>query len=65
MRESARPEWEKAFINYLLVIPGVSGIPLSYSACEKETPDEGTVFATFTERMIYCAPLAGQYYIAY
>ena len=22
------PEWEKAFINYLLVIPGMSGIPL-------------------------------------
>jgi hypothetical protein len=58
------PEWEKAFINYLSVIPGVSGIPLSYIVREKETPEEGTVFATFNERMIYRAPLAGQYYIA-
>ena len=24
------PEWEKAFTNYLSVIPGFSGIPLSY-----------------------------------
>ena len=24
------PEWEKAFVNYLSVIPGVNGVPLSY-----------------------------------
>ena len=30
------PEWEKAFINFLLVIPGVNGIPLSYVVRELE-----------------------------
>jgi hypothetical protein len=24
------PEWEKAFVKYLSVIPGVNGVPLSY-----------------------------------
>ena len=58
------PEWEKAFINYLSVIPGVSGIPLSYIVREEENPAEEREYATFNERMICRAPLAGQYYIA-
>ena len=32
------PEWEKAFVNYLSVIPGVSGIPLAYIVREQEEP---------------------------
>jgi hypothetical protein len=34
------PEWEKAFTNYLSVIPGVSGIPLSYIVRENEEPED-------------------------
>ena len=58
------PEWEKAFINYLSVIPGVNGIPLSYVVQELENPTQGTEYATFNERMINRALLNGQYYIA-
>jgi hypothetical protein len=32
------PEWEKLFANYLSVIPGVNGIPLSYVVREAEEP---------------------------
>ena len=55
------PEWEKAFINYLSVVPGVSGIPLSYVVREQEVPTLGREYATFNERMIHRAPLEGQY----
>jgi hypothetical protein len=58
------PEWEKAFINYLSVIPGVSGIPLSYIVRDEEFPVAGIVYATFNDRMVNRAPLTGQYYIA-
>ena len=46
------PEWEKAFINYLSVIPGVNGIPLSYVVQELENPTQGTEYTTFNKRMI-------------
>jgi hypothetical protein len=58
------PEWEKSYINYLSVIPGVNGIPLSYVVRENETPGEDEVYASLNERMIYRAPLEGQYYLA-
>jgi hypothetical protein len=58
------PEWEKAFINYLSVVPGVSGIPLSYVVRELDVPTPGIEYPTLTERMINRAPLDGQYYIA-
>jgi hypothetical protein len=43
-------KWELAFGNYLSVIPGVNGMPLSY--------------VSFTERMISRAPHTGPYYLA-
>jgi hypothetical protein len=58
------PEWEKAFTNYLSVIPGVSGIPLSYVVREQDEPTPGMDYSTFNERMMHRAPLTGQYYIA-
>jgi len=58
------PYLEKAFINYLSVVPGVNGIPLSYIVREIENPTPGTEYATFIERMINRALLNGQYYIA-
>ena len=58
------PEWEKSFTNYLSVIPGVNGIPLSYVVREVEEPDDDTDYPTFNERIIGRAPLAGQYFVA-
>ena len=46
-------EWEKLFINYLLVIPGANGIPLSYVVREVNEPDDNADYpATFNERII-------------
>ena len=58
------PEWEKSFVNYLSVIPGVNGIPLSCVVRENEIPVEEETYASFNERMIHRAPLEGQYYLA-
>jgi hypothetical protein len=58
------PEWEKAFINYLSVIPGVNGIPLSYVVRELDEPIPGNEYLTFNERMVNRAPLTGQYFVA-
>ena len=57
------PEWSKAFTNYLSVIPGVNGIPLSYVICESE-PEDGAVYDSFNECMIARAPHVGQYFEA-
>lgn len=58
------PEWEKAFINYLSVIPGVNGIPLAYVVREVEVPADDAEYASANERLIMRAPLEGQYYLA-
>jgi uncharacterized membrane protein YgcG len=58
------PEWEKAFTNFLAVIPGVTGIPLSYVIRELATPDEHRQYPSLTDRMIARASLQGQFYIA-
>ena len=58
------PEWERAFENYLSVIPGVNGAPLSYVIRETEVPAPGTVYATHNKRLINRAPLVGSYFIA-
>ena len=58
------PEWEKAFVNYLSVIPGVNGIPLSYVVRETAEPEDGVEYDTYKERMIARAPHTGQYFIS-
>ena len=58
------PEWEKAFTNYLAVIPGVTCIPLSYVVREIANPEEDREYSTVTERMIARASLQGQFYEA-
>ena len=58
------PEWSKAFANYLFVIPGVNGIPLSYVVHEGQDPEDGVEYLTFTEWMVAHAPLKGQYFEA-
>ena len=57
------PEWSKAFMNYLSVIPGVNGIPLSDVIHESET-EGGAIYNSFNECMIARAPHVGQYYEA-
>lgn len=58
------PEWERAFENYLSVIPGVNGVPLSYVIREVEVPDPGAIYETHNDRLISRAPLVGSYFIA-
>jgi hypothetical protein len=53
------PEWEPSFVNYLLTLPGVEGIPLSYVVREQETPEPGTEYGSFNEQAVACAPLVG------
>ena len=55
------PEWSKAFMNYLSIIPGVNGIPLSYIVHESE-PEGRAICDSFNEHMIARAPHVGQYY---
>ena len=54
-------EWSKAFMNYLSVIPGVNGVPLSYVIHESE-PEDGAVYDSFNEHMIARAPHVRQYF---
>ena len=54
------PEWYPVFVNYLSIIPGVYGVPLSYIVRENEAPDHACDFAgDFTEDIIACTPLDG------
>jgi hypothetical protein len=41
------PKWNKAFTNYLSVIPGISGIPLLYVIRDDEEPDEDGMYLSF------------------
>ena len=54
-------EWEPAFCNYLVTIPGVTGVPLSYVVCEKKIPDDDITveYKSFNEHAVACAPLTG------
>ena len=58
------PEWEKAFANYLAVIPGVTGIPLSYVIREHDAPENRREYSSLTDRMIARASLQGQFFVA-
>jgi uncharacterized membrane protein YgcG len=58
------PEWQKSFVNYLSVIPGVFGVPLAYVVREQEEPNPEAEYLNFTEKMIASAPLFGQFYEA-
>ena len=54
------PEWYPTFVNYLSMIPGVYGVPLSYDVRENQAPDHTRdVEGDFTEEIIACAPLNG------
>ena len=58
------PEWERAFENYLSVIPGVNGVPLSYVIRAEASPIAGMIYETHNERLINRAPLIGNYFVA-
>ena len=56
--EKKWPDWEPAFVNYLSMIPGVWGVPLSYVVRENTAPDHETDFGNdFITCSIACAPL--------
>jgi hypothetical protein len=47
-------------VNYLSILPGENGVPLSYIVCEKEVPDPGkSEYDRFNEQAVACAPLVG------
>ena len=52
------PKWIMQFTNLLSIIPGVTGVPLSYVIRENANPmfDDN---ANFTTNCVNCAPLAG------
>jgi hypothetical protein len=56
------PEWQKSFVNYLSLIPGLFGVPLAYVVCENKEPNLEEAYLNFTEKMIASAPLFGQFY---
>jgi hypothetical protein len=57
------PEWQKYFVNYLLDIPGILGVPLAYVVRrENEEPDLEAEYLNFTEKVIASAPLYRQFY---
>jgi hypothetical protein len=58
------PEWQKAFVNYLLVIPGIFRVSLAYVVQENKEPDPEAVYRNFTEKVIATATLYGQFYEA-
>jgi hypothetical protein len=57
-------EWELVFVNYLSVIPGVNGIPLSYVIREEAEPPNDEEYISFTKRMVQRAPHNGPFYLA-
>ena len=57
--ESTWPEWEPKFENYLAVIMGMNGVPLSYVIRENNLPDRVGPHADFVEETIACTPLNG------
>ena len=55
---------ENKFENYLSTILGVDGVPLSYVTRELENPEDDTVYTSFVEETVACAPLTGSYFDA-
>jgi hypothetical protein len=53
------PEWEPSIVNYLSTIQGVNGVPLSYVVRDKAVAEADTVYQSFNEQAIACAPLEG------
>jgi hypothetical protein len=58
------PEWEKVFINYLSVILGVNGVPLSYIMHNAAEPEDGMEYKTFNKCVVARVPHNRQYYLA-
>jgi hypothetical protein len=58
-KESEWYDWYDRFTIFLSVIPGMTGIPLSYVVRENESPDPSIVPNNFMEEMEANAPLTG------
>ena len=57
--ESTWTEWEPKFENYLSVIMGMNGVPLSYVVRKNDNPDRTGPHADFVDETIAWAPLNG------
>ena len=57
--ETTWTEWEPKFENYLSVIMGMNGVPLSYVVRGNDNPDRTGPHADFVDETIACAPLNG------
>ena len=55
-------EWEPKFINYLSILIGMNGIPLSYVINENDTPDRTTTQVNLIEEYIACTHFNGVNY---
>ena len=62
--ESTWTEWEPKFANYLSVIMGINGVPLSYVIRENDLPNRQGPHADFVDETIACTPLEGESYEA-
>ena len=63
--ETKWPEWQRAFTNYLSVIPGSNGVPLAYVIRSSDgIGADDAIYSKFKERMIARAPHTGDYWLA-
>ena len=51
--------WHDAFVNYLSVLPGTTGIPLAYVVRSNFATDYSIYHDTFNKKLIAQAPLQG------
>jgi hypothetical protein len=58
------PEWEKAFVNFLSVIPGVNRVLLSYVMHDVAELEDSMGNKTFNECVVARVPHNGHYYLA-
>lgn len=56
-------EWEKVFVDYLSLIPGMNRVLLAYEVCEYVELDDVAEYLSFNEWVIARAPDEGQYYM--
>jgi hypothetical protein len=57
------PNWEPAFINYLLTIQGLNSVLLSHVVCEQEEVDRTGTFESFNEHITRCVWIVSLFFV--
>ena len=57
-------EWYDSLKNYLSLLLGSNDVPLVYVLRERIVPILGATYGTYTDEVIACAPLTGDYFVA-